>query len=179
VIILPLSRGSLTHETGIAAYSLAAASSAVAWIRARDNPKTARFAAFLTIAEVALLFDIIFDWRWALHSFMLRQSMERNIYVYRRVPQTIILFILTAVVLFGFGFIKRQLHGRNGALIATWGLLLSISCWCVEIISLHATDLILYHFAGGVMIVAFLWIVACIMTAVGIQLDHVASPVTN
>lgn len=179
MIILPLSRGSLTHEAGIAAYSLAAASSAVAWIRARGTPETARFAAFLTIAETALLLDIIFDWRWAFHAFMLRQSMEHNVYAYRAVPQTIMLFILAAVALLGFGFIKRQLHGRRGALIAMWGLLLSITCWCVEIISLHATDRILYHFAGGLMVVAFLWIAACIMTAVGIQLDHTARPVTG
>ena len=173
MIILPLSRGSLTHAAGIAAYSLAATSSAVAWIRARDNPKTARFAAFVTIAETALLLDLIFDLRWVLHAFMLRQSMEHHVYAYRTMPQTIMLFLLAAVALLVFRFVKRQLHGRKGALIAMWGLLLSITCWCVEIISLHATDRILYHFAGGLMIVAFLWILACIMTAVGIQIDVV------
>jgi hypothetical protein len=60
-----------------------------------------------------------------------------------------------------------------------WGLLLSLTCWCVEVISLHATDRILYHFAGGLMVVAFLWIVACIMTAVGIQIDAVPPPAVN
>lgn len=164
---------------GIVSYSLAAISSLIAWNRARRSPETASLAAFLTILEGALLLDVTFDWRWALHHFILRESMKYGLYGHRSIPQIVMLLLLAAIVLPAATFAQRRVRGRPGAAIALWGLFLSLTCWCVEVISLHATDRILYHTVGGFMLVAFIWMAACGLTAIGIQLDHAGRPITD
>ncbi len=176
-IILPPGWGSLTHVAGIVSYSLAAISALIAWIRVRKSRERAQLAAFLTIIEGALLLDVIFDWRWALHSFILRESMKYGLYGYRSIPQIVMLLLLAVVVLPAATSAQRRVRGRPGATIALWGLFLSLTCWCVEVISLHATDSILYHPAGPFMLVAFVWMAACGLTAIGIQIDSSARQV--
>jgi len=55
--------------------------------------------------------------------------------------------------------------------------LLSVVVWCVEVVSLHAVDHILYHSIGKWMVVSALWILACFMTSIGILfVSHPAKP---
>lgn len=166
----------LTHQIGVVAYSLAAVSAAVAWIRARGIPQVARLAAWLTFVEVAFLLDMLLEWRWALHSFLRSRSIERHLYGSRTLPQIAMLVVLAVILLPALRLVTRRFQGRRGAILAVWGLLLSVACWSVEVISLHATDRLLYHFDGGAMLVAFVWIAACAMTALGLQIDASTAP---
>jgi hypothetical protein len=58
--------------------------------------------------------------------------------------------------------------------LAVSGSLLSVVVWCVEVVSLHAVDHILYHLIGKWMVVSALWILACSMTSIGILLFGIA-----
>jgi hypothetical protein len=49
--------------------------------------------------------------------------------------------------------------------------LLSLVLWCTEVISLHALDHVLYHLLGQWMLVSLVWVLAGLMTSVGILID--------
>jgi hypothetical protein len=60
--------------------------------------------------------------------------------------------------------------------IMDWGIVfavlcafLSLVCWCVEVISLHEVDAVLYHKTAEVMTVALIWLALSAITAVSIH----------
>ena len=72
------------------------------------------------------------------------------------------------LLLLGLLATQRFFRGKVGARLALSGILLSVVVWCVEVVSLHAVDHILYHLIGKWMVVCALWILACLMTSIGI-----------
>jgi len=64
----------------------------------------------------------------------------------------------------------RYFRERPGACLIC-GALISVAFWAIEVISLHATDTILQHTLGPIMLVALVWIVSSSMIAVGILWD--------
>jgi hypothetical protein len=156
-----------TRAVGMAAYATAATSCGFAWIRAKHRGKDWRLAALLTLIEITLLLDIAFDWRWMLHAFVGDVARRRHEYELRHDPQFIALIILAALLSLGLLATQRFFRGKVGARLAVSGILLSVVVWCVEVVSLHAVDHILYHLIGKWMVVSALWILACLMTSIG------------
>jgi hypothetical protein len=130
-------------------------------------------APSLTAIESLLLIDMIVNGRWMLHDMFVNAAQRRNEYDLRRLPQSILVAILVAILFAGLLFTFRLYRSRIGALLAVSGALLSIVSWCIETISLHQVDAILYCLIGKVVAISFVWIVACLLTSVGILIDSV------
>jgi hypothetical protein len=157
---------------GMTVYLIAVASCGVAWLRTRGGAphgsNIARLAAIFGILDVALLCDIAFDWRWKLYDALKVEAMAHRLYDQRHGPQLVMLMILGAAFLIVSIAGLRRLRTTRGAVLALEGALLSAGCWCMEIISLHSTDSVLYHRVGPLMVINFVWLPAAMMTTIGI-----------
>jgi hypothetical protein len=160
-----------TRASGIAAYGLAVISCSVAWVRARGMRTGSQPAALLTVIESSLLLDMMFDGRWKLHQIFMNLALRWNEYAVRETPQLIVVAILTGLLVFGVLFALRLFRARPGALLAISGVLLSLFIWCIEVVSLHGVDAILYYPLGKAMIVSLVWALGCLLTSVGILVD--------
>lgn len=160
-----------TRATGLAAYGTASACCGITWIRMKARRKPSRLAAVLMLIESALLLDIAFDWRWKLHDALADSARRMNEYAVRGVPQRVTLALLGLLLLFALLATRRSFPGRMSAQLAVSGVLLSLVVWCVEVVSLHSVDHVLYSLSGRLMVVGLLWILSCAMTSIGISLD--------
>jgi len=156
------------RASGMAVYLIAAALCGVAWVRARRDKQVARLAVILGILNLGLFFDIAFNWRWKLHDLLQGQAMADQWYNQRHWPQVESLAVLGGLLLIGIGVVGRRFSSTPGVVFAIWGALLSIGVWSTEVISLHATDMVLHYSIGPLMIINFLWVLACTMTSIGI-----------
>jgi hypothetical protein len=160
-----------TRAIGIAAYAVAASCSAIACARARGLQTVSKLAASLTALEFGLLIDMIVNGRWMLHDMLENIARRRHEYDLRRLPQSILVAILVGALFTGLLFTLRRCRARIGALLAVSGILLSLVSWCIEVVSLHQVDAILYHPVGKLMAISFVWLLACMMTSIGILID--------
>ena len=152
---------------GLAVYLVASASCAVTAVRTA-NPRLSRLAALLGLIHVLLLLDIAFDWRWMLYDWLRKQAVAYDWYRQRHWPQVAALSLLAVMLAAGLVIGRRRFRSLRGAALAVQGTLLSIGCWMIEVISLHATDSILYRPLGPLMIISFVWLLACAMVTSGI-----------
>jgi hypothetical protein len=159
-----------TRASGLVAYGAAVACCAFTWIKARGGGRPWQLPAVLTVIEVGLLLDIAFNWRWMLHSLLANLAQSENEYGTRRLPQLIVLILLGGLLFLVLRTAKRSYQNRLGALLAVAGVVLSFALWCIEVVSLHAADHVLYHSLGPFMTISFLWIPACLMTSIGMLL---------
>jgi|SRR5271170_3525664 len=155
------------RTTGMATYFVAASSCGVALVRARRDKRVSRLAFILGVLQTSIFFDIAFDWRWELYDLLRARAMANQWYGHRHWPQIGMLALLAGLLLTGIELARQRYASAPGAVLAIEGALLSIGCWSAEVISLHAMDTLLYHRAGPVMIVNFVWALASIMTAIG------------
>jgi hypothetical protein len=88
-------------------------------------------------------------------------------YNQRHWPQVWSLAVLGIFLLMGIGVVGRR-FSNGGVLLAIGGAALSIGCWLTEVISLHATDMVLHYGIGPLMMINFVWMLACTMTSIGI-----------
>jgi len=156
------------RATGMAAYLVAASSCGVAWVTAGRKKGLSRLALILGILQTALFVDMAFDWRWRLYDLLRGQAMVNQWYNHRHWPQIGMLALLAALLLTAIRVARRRFSSSPGAVLAVEGALLSIGCWSTEVISLHATDALLYHRIGPLMIVNFVWALASLITVIGI-----------
>jgi hypothetical protein len=160
-----------TRAAGLAAYATALICCGIAWIRPKAGRKTSRLAAVLMLIESILLLDMAFNWRWKLHQALMDFAVRQHEYNQRGLPQLMVVILLVALLLFGWLTAWRSLRGRGTTLLAVSGALLSLVLWCIEVVSLHAVDHVLYYSVDGVMAVTLLWVLSCTMTSIGILLD--------
>jgi len=160
-----------TRASGIAAYGIAVTCCGIAWARTRGARTVSRIAAWLTAIEGILLLDMIFNWRWILHQLFLDFAQRWHEYQLRRLPQVIVVAMLIGILLVGLSSALRLFWERIGMLLAVSGALLSLVTWCIEVVSLHQVDAVLYHPIGRLMAVSIVWIAACTMTSVGILIE--------
>jgi hypothetical protein len=169
MILLPIY--TRTSVAGLLSFGIAALSSCIALFRLRNMPTVAWPAAWIAALESLLLFDMVMDARWALHGNAMQFALHRGFYAQRRGIQIAGLTILFAILLFGAAIITRRLRNRLGAIVAAWGALLALTMWCVELVSLHEIDAVLYHKVGGFMVIALVWMILGATTAISIQLE--------
>jgi hypothetical protein len=170
--------GSLSPQRimGLTPSVFALGSCAVAWARGREAPRRRRLAAALTVLEAGLLLDMVFNARWLLHDLLAGVAKVNNLYFRRAGPQHVALALLGSAVVAAMGLALWIFRGRPGASFAACSGLLSFCCWCVEVISLHGVDSLLYHRVDGVMIVSLAWASCSLMTGVGILWDSFTRP---
>lgn len=157
------------------AYAAAMVACVFTWLRAGRDLLLKRLAAVLAIAEAALFFDVMFNWRWAIHGWLESQFQAHSLYDRRRGVQEAILALLTLAVLLVLRRVFRHLRGRPWAVSAAFCASLSLALWCVEVISLHQIDRILYAKAGPMMVIAWLWLLLCLLTAASLTIASAGS----
>jgi hypothetical protein len=150
----------------MAAYLFGATSCCIAW--ARSGGTLRRLAALLGALEAGLFLDMVFNGRWLLHGLLANLAIAENLYAERVQPQLAALSLLGAAAAAGMGLALPSLRGRPGASVAVCGAILSSSCWCAEVISLHAFDAAFHAKVKGVMLVSLVWIAGALMTGLGI-----------
>jgi hypothetical protein len=160
-----------TRASGIAAYGVAVTSCGIVWARASGARSVRKIAAWLTAIESLLLLDMIVDGRWILHQLFVDIAQNKHEYGLRRLPQVILVTFLLAILFVSLHFSLRLLRAKPGALLAVSGALLSLITWCIEVVSLHQVDTVLYHQVWRFMVVSFVWIAGCLMTSVGILFE--------
>jgi hypothetical protein len=160
-----------TQLIGLSAYLFAAISCGIAWVRSRRTPRLRGLASLLAALEAGLFLDMVFSFRWHLHDLLEGQAIRENLYAQRVGPQLAALGLLAVAAAVGMGLVLQRLCGRTGAIVATCGAILSLSCWCAEVISLHATDAVFYYNVDGIMVVSLCWVAFSLMTGVGILWD--------
>jgi hypothetical protein len=159
-----------TRATGLMAYGTALTCCGIAWIRTKTR-RASQLAAVLMLIESALLLDMAFNWRWKLHQALMDFAIRKHEYGQRGLPQLFVVALLGALLLFGWFVAWRSFRCRGTTLLAVSGALLSLVVWCIEVVSLHAVDIVLYYSVDGVMAVTLLWLLSCTMTSIGILLD--------
>jgi hypothetical protein len=152
--------------SGMAAYLIASVACAATAVRAADR-RASRLAAALCALDVVLLLDMGFNWRWKLNEWLRTGAISHHWYSERSGPQVAVLVCIGAVLVSAGVTLSRRFLSVRGATLAISGALLSIGCWLTEVVSLHQTDAVLFHRAGPLMVVSFVWMIACAMTAVG------------
>jgi hypothetical protein len=163
---------SATRILGLAAYAIALAACVVKARSERAMSVRRRIYLALSLAQLVLLLDIAFDWRWKLHDLFMHAAMSQDIYGERRMPQRLALVLVAAVAAAVAGWILWKLRPRRGAGLAAAATVLSVALHGVEMISYHGMDAILYRMAGGVMVVSFLWAALALLTCMGVGLDR-------
>lgn len=160
-----------TRFIGLGSYFFATVCCATAWARCRRTPRSGQLAAVLAVLEAGLFLDMVFSFRWQLHDLLEGQAIRENLYAQRAGPQLAALGLLAVAAAVGIGLVLQRLRGRTGAIVAACGAILSLSCWCAEVISLHATDAVFYCAVDGIMLVSLCWVACSLMTGVGILWD--------
>jgi hypothetical protein len=123
---------------------------------------------WVAVAQLALLLDMIWNWRWLLHDFLVGDAAAHRLYEGRRPTQVLVLEVLGFALVFASAAMVFRLRATPGLSIATAGTILPIGLWCTEIISYHNMDRILYHFIGPLMAVSFLWLLLGAFTTAGV-----------
>ncbi|MBV8114246.1 MAG: hypothetical protein JO300_05860 [Silvibacterium sp.] len=160
--------------SGITAYLIASAACALTAARV-PGKRIARLAAVLCALDLAQLLDIAFALRWKIYDVLKSGALRHHWYAERAGPQVAALIVMAAVLLVSGVWLCRRFTSIRGAALAICGGLLSIGCWLAEIISLHATDVILYRRAGPLMVISFVWMLACAMTTAGMLMAGASS----
>lgn len=160
--------------SGMAAYLIAAVACASAAVRTADK-RIVRLAGVLCALYTMLLLDIAFDWRWKLYDWLRSEAVSFRWYDQRSEPQIAALVAIGVAVLAAATSLGRRFAFARGAPLAICGGLLSIGCWLTEVVSLHASDAVLYRHVGPLLSVSFLWMLACAMTAAGILIAGIRS----
>jgi hypothetical protein len=167
---------SATRIISLTAYAFALASCAIAWIRALRVSQRRRLAAVLTLLELAIILDLVFNGRWLLHNLLATSAMARNLYGERFGPQHLALDLLGSAAATGIGLALWLFRGRPGAILAASGGVLTWCFWWVEVVSLHTVDTFLYNPVHGVMPVKLAWATCSLMTGAGMLWDTFALP---
>lgn len=164
---------SLTRRIGFTAYAVTSLGGLWAWASVRRSPdeqrrREAGLALLISIVECLFALDMVFEWRIMLHTFWADLFMKYNLYNQRHTIQLDLLFVLGCALLLVLTRAFFRFRSRKGSLLAVAGLSMSLTVWAMEIISLHETDSGLYHMVNDVMVIAILWVIACLLTLLGV-----------
>jgi len=162
---------SLTQSIGLCADLLATTSCGIAWFRARNRSRKISLPVVTTVAEFALLIDMALDIRLRLHALIDREATLQGVYARRHWIQWPALFVLGIIAGAVTATAVWRFRRRIGAVLTICGLVVSLTCWCMEVISLHATDSLLYSPLGKTMNIAAFWVVGALATSAGIFID--------
>jgi hypothetical protein len=151
-----------TQLLGLVAF----ASATIACIFAkRNSPNEGRAWMALAIANAAFLIEILVGTRLQLHDFAVSLLLSVGLYAKRTDLQYGLILasaaipLLAALLLLFF----RQLR-KPRLMIATIATFSVLTLFAIETISLHRIDAIFYQEIGSVLLVGWLWCIACTAT---------------
>jgi hypothetical protein len=121
---------------------------------------------------------MLFSLRWLLHNELANEFQVHNLYDRRVGPQHLALFVVAAAASTAIWLLLKSLRGRRGAQLASCGMVLWISTWFVEVISLHSMDVFLHNSLDHVTVRDAFWILSAIMISCGVLLDVRRAPRT-
>jgi hypothetical protein len=170
------------HAIGVLCCLIAFAACIVACIvarsRRREFPPGWPLLVSLTVLQLALLVDMLFSLRWLLHNKLASEFLVHHFYDRRVGPQHLALFLVAATASTGIWLLLKSLRCRRGAQLASCGMILWISTWLAEVISLHSIDVFLHKSLAHVTVRDGGWIVSSIMISYGVLLDVRRAPTT-
>lgn len=169
------------YAIGVLCCLIAVAACIVACILARSRRQEFhgwRVLVSLTVLQTVLLVDMLFHLRWLLHNKLAGEFLIHHVYERRVGPQHLALFLVAAAASTGIWLLLKSLRGRRGAQLASCGMILWISTWITEVISLHSTDIFLHKSLAHVTVRDAVWIVSSIMISYGVLRDVRRVPTT-
>ncbi|WP_263359251.1 hypothetical protein [Acidicapsa ligni] len=170
-MVLSSMQVSSTQICGVVGYGMSLLACAVAWIQYNKSGRRESWLTAVAIAQLLLLLDMIFNWRWMLHEFWMRRAQSEGVYQLRRSPQLIALLVLAAAVIGVVIWVSKRFRGMPAAAMATVGTLLSVGLWCAETLSYHYLDAVFHAMLGGVMAIGLLWLGLGLFTSFGLLKD--------
>jgi hypothetical protein len=151
-----------TQLLGLAAF----ASATIACIFAkRNSPNEARAWIALATANAAFFIEILIGTRLQLHGFAVSLLLSVGLYANRTDLQYGLLLASAAVPLLAallLLFFSRLRKPR--LIVATFASFSVLTLFAIETISLHRIDEIFYQETGPVLLIGWLWCVACLAT---------------
>lgn len=169
-----------THVIGVLCCLLALAACIVACVVARSRrrqfPRGSPLLVSLTVLQSALLVDMLFHLSWLVHNKLAGEFLAHHYYERRVGPQHLALLLLAAAAFTGVWLLLRNLPGRRGAQLASCGMILWISTWFAQVISLDSMDVFLHRSLAHVTVRDALWIVSSLMISYGVLLDAKRAP---
>jgi hypothetical protein len=114
---------------------------------------------------------MLFSLRWLLHNKLANEFVIHHEYERRVGPQHLALVLVAVAASTGVWLLLQRLRGRRGAQCACCGMILWISTWFAEVISLHSTDVFLHRSLAQVTIRDAIWIVSSAMISYGVLQD--------
>jgi hypothetical protein len=145
---------------------IAFASATIACLFAtKTNPNENRTWIALAIANVAFFIEILVGTRHRLHDIAVSLLLSVGLYAGRADLQYGLIFASTAIPLLAgllFLFVRRLRKRR--LIVATIASFSVLTLFAIEAISLHRIDEIFYQEVGSVLLIGWLWCVACLAT---------------
>lgn len=129
----------------------------------------------ITLLQLALLVDMLFNLRWILHNRLKGVFWAHQWYDSRVGPQHLALLLVAVAASIGVWLLLRSLRGRRGAQLAWCGMVLWIATWFAQVISLHSMDVFLHKSMAHVTVRDVVWIVSTIMISCGVLLQSITS----
>lgn len=165
-----------TRTAGLAAYTASMLACVWRWAKCREIDASRGLYAKLALVQFCLLLDMAFDGRWKLHDLGVRVATKLGVYDLRSTLQVLVLMALSLALALLSALIFYRFRRRIGAALALTGTTLSVGLWCVECVSLHAVDGVLYRLVGVVMMVSLVWGGLALVTSLGVWLDFSMHP---
>jgi hypothetical protein len=159
---------SITRTIGLIAYTVSFAACLLCWIRSTETRAKASILPLLAGVQLTLLLDMIFDLRWRVHEFWMRQAMADGLYGERRGPQFLTLAGLAILLAIFAIFLFMRFRSSKGLRLAIFGTTLSVGLCFGEAVSYHNADRVLHASIGGAMVVSFLWCGLSAFTCIGL-----------
>lgn len=155
-----------TQFAGLVSFIPAAIAAAAAGIATKDqaNPATRSWTR-IAIVHAVLAAEVVAMSRHRLSGAVGDWLKTQGAYPERRSGQMALILILVLLALLLIRYVVRRASTRRLAYaLSATGLLLAL--FAVETVSLHAIDGILYHGAGPVLLIGWLWLACGWTTAV-------------
>jgi hypothetical protein len=151
-----------TQLLGLVAF----ASATIACIFAKRNSQNeGRAWIALAIANAAFFMEIFFGTRLQLHDIAVSRLLSVRLYADRTNLQYVLIIVsggiplLAALLLLFFRPLRKP-----RLIIATIASFSVLTLFAIEAISLHRIDAIFYQEIGSVLLVGWLWCIACLAT---------------
>ena len=147
-----------TQLTGVLAFAVATIACAIASRRTQGRDK--RLWALLAAVNFLFFVEIFAGFRHRIHDFADGLLMARGLYDERHGPQEMLVMSVGAIVLV-FVLLPLLLRRVSTTVrIATSITIALFALFAVEVVSLHAIDVILYRPVGPVYVIGWLWAAA-------------------
>ena len=129
----------------------------------------------LTMLHAILLTEMLVETRYRLHDLVNAQLLAVGLYQQRSGSQIILLAgLAVAALIVAMIVIRTRRPAARVGLLSSGGLAL---LFLVEMVSLHDIDAFLYQTIGPIHLIAWLWVLLCLVTLAASRLDKTGSPI--